>query len=80
MQPTNHGGGLFNEGFPKSSHLDDKIFEIITSDGQRHKAYVDFSTQHRDEGIQWRVISSDTLRRRESVDKYHVMAWQEIEE
>lgn len=67
-------GYPFNEGWPQCGPSDDKLFTVITRDGTRHTAYVDFTTQYRAEGLQWRKLN------RESICKEVVVAWQEKKE
>lgn len=64
-------GFPFDEGWPECGPGDDKVFELVTRDGQRHDARVDFSTQYRAEGLQWRTLS------REVIYKHVVIAWRE---
>lgn len=66
-------GFPFNEGWPQCGPGDNKVFELITRDGQRHIAQVDLSTQYRAEGKQWRTLSGQII------DKYNVLAWREVE-
>ena len=64
-------GFPFDEGWPKCGPGDNKVFELITRDGQRHDACVDFSTQYRAEGLQWRSLTG------EPISKGVVIAWRE---
>lgn len=65
-------GFPFNEGFPKVSPFSDTLFVLITSDGSRHRAKVDFDTQYRSEGLKWRTIMKETIH------KQVVIAWKEL--
>ncbi len=65
-------GYPFDEGWPQCGPTDDKVFELITRDGQRYDARVDFSTQYRAEGKQWRTLSGETIY------KIVVIAWREL--
>lgn len=75
----NHDGQIrgfpFNEGFPTGGPFGNvrKWYELILETGQRVRAQVDFSTQYRAEGLQWRTEAGKTL------DKHVVAAWKEAE-
>ena len=63
-------GFPFKEGFP--SRAVGLRCELITRDGERHQAQVDYSTQYRAEGLQWLTSRGKTI------DKYVVAAWKEL--
>jgi len=66
-------GFPFNEGWPRCGPGDGKVFELITCGGQRHDARVDFETQYRAEGLNWRTLSGELIY------KHVVIAWQEVD-
>ena len=69
-------GFPFNEGWPPEDSCD-KIYEIILRDGVgliKHDARVDYSTQYRAEGLQWRTTRGEVF------DKHCVVAWKQKEE
>jgi len=68
-------GFPFNEGWPQCGPGEIKVFEIITRDGQRQFAYIDFSTQYQTEGKKWCTLPSGEL-----IDKQVVIAWRETKE
>lgn len=67
-------GFPFEEGFPSggvfANHT--KVYELITRDGSRVQAKVDYSTQYRAEGIKWFTLDRETL------DQSVVAAWREL--
>ncbi len=66
-------GFPFDEGMPTGGPYEnaEKTFTVITRDGQRHTARVDYSTQYRSEGLQWRTTHGETF------GKQVVLAWKE---
>jgi hypothetical protein len=72
--------GIFNEGFPRCSSIDNRRFEIITSDGHQHIASIDFTNQYFSDWKLWIISSSDTRTIWDTVSKYFVAAWREIVE
>lgn len=68
-------GFPFDEGFPKGGPFGnaDKIYEIILRNGTKVDAQVDYSTQYRAEGLNWRCLEGTFS----SVDRFIVLAWKE---
>jgi hypothetical protein len=67
-------GFPFDEGFPKNcGPTDDKIYQLIARTGERYLAEVDFSTQYRAEGLNWKRLDRGT-----NYDKGLIVAWREI--
>jgi len=64
-------GFPFDEGWPKCGPGDGMTFDLVLRDGEKCQAYVDFSTQHRAEGLQWRRLTG------QSVSRSVVIAWRE---
>lgn len=64
----------FDEGFPSGGPFgnSDVVYEIITLDGVRHTAQVDYTTQYRSEGLQWKT-------KRETIGRQVVVAWKQKE-
>jgi hypothetical protein len=67
-------GPPYNEGLPRCGPSDNKLFEIIMRDGQRHHAEIDFSKQHESEGLQWCTLSGKLIH------EHTVIAWCEVEQ
>jgi hypothetical protein len=66
-------GFPFQEGFPKgASPTTMPEYVIIFRDGQRLRATVDFSTQNRAEGLNWRVKSHSEIG---FLGQHAVAAW-----
>jgi hypothetical protein len=68
-------GFPFDEGWPSGGPYgnQDVMYEVITRDGVRHDAKVDYTTQYRSEGLQWRTNKGETLY------KEVVVAWRRKE-
>ncbi len=69
---------FFDEGFPRCSPVDNRKFEIITADGLRHVANIDFANQYFSDWKLWIIISSDTRKKWDTESKYFVAAWREV--
>jgi hypothetical protein len=67
-------GFPFDEGWPQCGPGETKFFDIITRNGQKHTAYIDFSTQYRAEGLNWFSLSIGSI-----VSEFTVIAWREKE-
>ena len=67
-------GYPFCEGWPSCFGRIDKIFELILWTGVRHFAFVDPSFQYQADGLTWRSV-----RTRERIERYNVIAWQEVD-
>jgi hypothetical protein len=65
-------GFPFDEGFPRCGPGDGMVFDLITRDGQRHLAQVDFSTQYRAEGKKWYDVADGC-----AIFRCVVLAWRE---
>lgn len=58
-------GYPFDESFPPGGPFGNQnvFYEIITRDGMRHDAQVDYSTQYRSEGLKWLTNQGEFLGR-----------------
>lgn len=67
-------GFPFSEGFPSGGPFgnQDIVYEIITRDGVRYDAQVDYTAQYKEEGLQWRIKSG-------LIGKQVVVAWRQKE-
>ena len=70
-------GYPFDEGFPDMAV--GVTYALILRNGERTYATVDFSTQYKSEGLQWKAQTSTRIYNKgNSIDRCVVAAWQEI--